>query len=128
MKRWAAHYIYLFPQKILRMNYVELNQCNVISDLAPLIHEIESTVFVNGIILVFPVDTFSSENALKEQIIEKHQHFSSLSVWELLEQLNQSAIHTGQPVQLFQLDGIDLLTAKFRTDDGGCDCYVQRLA
>ena len=60
MKRYAAHYIYLSPEKIYKLHVIELNEDGTIRQLFPLTVEIESTIFINGTLVVCPKDISST--------------------------------------------------------------------
>jgi hypothetical protein len=45
----------------------------------------------------------------------------------LFERLRWKEIVQGNRINLYHLDGIDLLPAKFRTSNGRCRCHIQRL-
>ena len=57
MKRFAAHYIYLLPGKVYKQYVVELDGKNV-SHLFPFNEEIESTIWLDGIILLSSVSDY----------------------------------------------------------------------
>ena len=52
MKRYAAHYILLSPDKILKQHYIELDDNGKIVKAAPLVEEIEGVAFYNGTLFV----------------------------------------------------------------------------
>jgi hypothetical protein len=126
-KRLAAHSVYWGSADVFKLHYIELDENQLITCIEPLENEIASTSFYNGILFVFPTGTFASVAELKERIQNIRQQFSSISVSELFQKLQTEEIKRGEPVQIFHLDGIDLLSAKFRTSDGCGDCYIQRL-
>jgi hypothetical protein len=127
IKRLAAHYVYLYPDCSFKLHSIELDENQLITQIVPLENETASTAFYNGILFVFKTGTFASNQELTEKIQTIHQQFSSISVMELFKKLQKEAIKQGDSVQIFQLDGIDLLTTKFSTSNGGGDCHVQRL-
>jgi hypothetical protein len=51
MKRLAAHYIYLSPDKILKLHYVELDDENHLLGIFPLKEEIANTEFYTGVLI-----------------------------------------------------------------------------
>ncbi len=52
MKRYAAHYILLFPDKLLKQHYVELDNNNQVIKVAPLVNETEGIAFYNGTLFI----------------------------------------------------------------------------
>ena len=64
MKRYAAHCLYLSPEKIYHLHVIELNDEGEIRKIFPLTHEIESTAFYNGMIV--PVKKGTNPAQLKE--------------------------------------------------------------
>jgi hypothetical protein len=127
MKRLAAHYIYAFSGEALKLHFIELDDNRLLHRIEPLDGEKASTAFFNGVLFVFKYGAFASSGELKDKIRDICQQFPAISLGELFEKLQQTPIQSTGPVEVFQLDGIDLLSAKFRTGNGGGDCYVQRL-
>lgn len=116
-KRFAAHYIFLGEGKIYKQYYLELGDNNDIEGVYPLETEIEGTVFHNGIL--FPVS--DKWNLHPVEILDRLQELSQLypedSVFRLLEYSGWVCDERDIPVHLFQLDGIDLVAAKFELNN-----------
>jgi hypothetical protein len=94
MKRFAAHYVFRFPDELLKLHYVELEEDNRLRGIFPLEKEMAGTVFYNGIL--FPVE---KEGSLVLYFLDKTD-----------------------------LEGIHLLAAELRANDGGSYPHVQRLS
>ena len=113
MKRFAAHYIALGKRRIInkhKQHYLELDENNLIKGVFPLEKEIAGTVFCNGIL--FPV---SMELKLKAtEILDTLQNLSRQhpddSVFQILQRSGFVCEDLSVPVQIFQLDGVDLVS------------------
>ena len=112
MKRFAAHYFVLGKESIYRQHYLELDEDKLVKGVSPLEKEIAGTVFYNGIL--FPVSL-----ALKLQPAEILDALRALSqqhpddsVFQILQYSGFLCEDPGIPVQIFQLDGVDLVSLK----------------
>lgn len=68
MKRFAAHRICFSPQTQYDTAYIELDRQNGLIKTAPLDRELESTVFLNGILLMVPARMFADADEAAEHI------------------------------------------------------------
>jgi hypothetical protein len=127
MKRFAAHYIFIPPHNLYKLHAIELNDDRQIVRISPLEKETASTFFCNGIIFAVNVGTFSSQEEVLRIWEEVLQEFPGTAIPELFKHLPFKEIAEGKPVNLYHLDGIDLLPPKFCTDNGGSYCHIQRL-
>ena len=112
MKRFAAHYIALGKRNINKhkQHYLELDENNLVKGVFPLEKEIAGTVFYNGIL--FPV---SMELKLQAaEILDTLQNLSRQhpddSVFQILQRSGFVCEDLSMPVQIFQLDGVDLVS------------------
>lgn len=119
--RYAAHYILLSPDKILKQHYIELDENDRIVKIAPLEEEMEETVFYNGIL--FP----STEEISIQTLIDLKIEGSLMSVADALFKSGIIASEHANNVFIYHLDGINLSSSEFRTSNGRSNCYIQRL-
>ncbi len=75
MKRYAAHYIYLSPEKTYHLHVIELDEEGKIRDIFPLKEEIESTEFYNGTIIPL------KKNIALPHLIENIHSLEDLKDW-----------------------------------------------
>jgi hypothetical protein len=127
MKRFAAHYLFLPGDKRYKLHSVELDEANCLTEINPLDKEIAATSFFNGIVLIVNKHTFSSPADLVALLEDTLQQFPGTPALEWMEHLPLKTVNKECPVELYHLDGIDFLPTKFRTDNGGRHCHVQRL-
>jgi hypothetical protein len=127
MKRFAAHYIFLPVNRLYKLHRIELSENRQLEALVPLEQETASTVFLNGVILAVNENTFRSAAELHLIMENCLLQYPGITLFELFERLILKEIKAESPVNLYHLDGIDLLTAKFRTDNSCRDCYIQRI-
>jgi hypothetical protein len=88
MKRWAAHYVLLPDNRLLKRHYIETDDKGRLCGVFPLDGEIANTVFYSGILM--PVD------------------------------------RSGE-TEIYLLERIDLLPAKFGADDCRRHRHIQRI-
>lgn len=62
MKRYFAHYIFIFPNELLKNHIVELDKENRIAGTYPFTIEVANTEFVSGLIIFQPTDLANSVN------------------------------------------------------------------
>lgn len=127
MKRFAAHYIFLPANHLYKLHLIESGENRHIKALCPLRQEIAATEFLNGVILAVNENTFRSDNELLLIMEDCLHQYPGITFFELLERLALKEINYGSPVSLYHLDGIDLLTAKFRAGNSCRDCSVRRI-
>jgi hypothetical protein len=127
MKRFAAHYIFLPTNRLYKLYRIDLGENRQLEALYPLEQETASTVFLNGVILAVNENTFRSDDELYLIMENCLRRYPGITLFELLERLILKEITVGNPVNLYHLDGIDLLTAKFRADNTCRDCHIQRI-
>jgi hypothetical protein len=125
MKRFAAHYLFFPPDKQLKLHCIESDDSNRFRGIFPLIGEPASTAFFNGII--FPVKQTINPESLLQTLKEEAQNHPEASVFQLLENQHFPEIKLNDTVFVYVLDGIDLLAAKFSTDNRRSHSYIQRL-
>ncbi len=115
MKRFAAHYI--FAGRAYKQHYIELDENNFVRKILPLEHEIAETVFHNGIL--FPVSTTFELQI--STVIESLKILSKMypedSIFQLLQRAGFVCEDQNVPVQVFQLDGIDLILLRFSNEN-----------
>jgi hypothetical protein len=104
MKRFAAHSIFLPPDRFYQLHYVELDDSNHIQKIAPLELEIAQTSFYNGVIVV-----------LNDEIPPN------------IKDLEVAFLNPDEPVKLYHLSGINLLPSELSAGNSGGDCHIQRL-
>jgi hypothetical protein len=103
MKRYAAHYVYCSPQRIIPKGVVEVDEFGIIIRFFSLIdfpEEIHSTEFYNGAIIPFLFDKEGIENLLNKQT------FPSL---EMLSTQKSLCLKEGEPAHLQLLEELDLI-------------------
>ena len=122
MKRYAAHYVLLFPDRILKRHYIELDDNSRLVKIAPLVEEIEETGFYNGIL--FP----STEEKISMKILtDLRMAGNFMSVANILFKSGIIASEHTDNVFIYYLDGISLSASELRTGNGCSYCNIQRL-
>ena len=121
MKRYAAHYILLSPDKIFKQHYIELDDNNKIARIAPLTNEIEETSFYNGIL--FP----STKEVSTQTLIDLEIKGDFMLVADTLFNSNIIASEYAEGIFIYHLDGINLFSPELCTSNGCGDCHIQRL-
>ncbi len=127
MKRFAAHYIFLTKEKCYKQHYIELESDDCMAGVYPLENEVAETVFRNGVLFPVSKALFLNGNEILNQLKKLQMQHPDDSIFDLLDQLEIVCSDTQVPVDIYQLDGIDLPAAKLGTNDSRCNCYVQRL-
>ena len=125
MKRISAHYIYFPLGKTYKLHYVELDNNNRFKGVFPLEKEISETSFFTGILILLKENIAPS--VLMEDLTELNKCFLDKTIFELLDYLSFSKIKEKDEVFIYLLDGIDLLTTKFGTNNCSRNSYIQRL-
>ena len=125
MKRISAHYIYFPSEKTYKLHYVELGDDNRFKGVFPLEKEISGTAFFTGILILLKEDI--SPSVLMDELRELNKSYINKTIFELLDQLSFSKLKEAEEVFIYLLDGIDLLTTKFGTNNRSRDSYIQRL-
>jgi hypothetical protein len=125
MKRIASHYIFFPPDEAFKLHYIELDDNDRFQGIFPLNKEIAQTSFYNGILLPFKQEI--SIECLMQILKTEEQANPEKTIFQLLGNRNFPEIRKNDRVFLYLLNGIDLLTAKFRTGNGCGDSYIQRL-
>jgi len=102
MKRYAAHYLYLSPRRILKNGVVEIDErtgrITALFSLDDVGDEVQSTVFFNGILIPF-------EPVLTPEMNE-------MEIFSLLDTLflqHPVSVNGGEKVSLWLLEGDELL-------------------
>lgn len=127
MRRVASHYI--FWHKMYRMHYVELDDKGAFTGVYPLESEIAGTEFYDGIVIPVLPDAKIVDYHEISVPSQRYLNFTAVeAVSDVLanEQVSGGVV-SGVPVQLLLLRGISLTAAKFSTDNGCCNGYIQRL-
>jgi hypothetical protein len=126
VKRFAAHYIVLPPGYLYKLHVIEIDENRGLGIVYPLKQETAATVFLNGLILAVNENTFPPDELLVT--VENHvQQYPGITLFELLDYLSLKKLVAGEPLNLYHLDGIDLPSAKFRTDNSRSNRYIQRI-
>lgn len=82
MKRLAAHYIFIPPNDVFKRHCVESDDDNRLQAVFPLIKEMASTVFYNGILVLLQPQNYSRQ--LLEHLKEERKKRPETSIFELL--------------------------------------------
>jgi hypothetical protein len=127
MIRFASHYLFLPVNNLYKLHWIELSEGRHFRKLNPLENEIASIIFLSGIIIIVKENTFSSANELLNIIEDSLKQFPEVGFFELLRQMQLEKITVGERVNLYHLDGIDLLSTEFRTDNCRSCRHIQRL-
>lgn len=131
MIRIAAHFIHLYPgMEPKRIHYVELDNAHIFKGCYRLEQEVESAAFYNGILFVTKRSMSLSPSFLLEEFRSLQKANPSLSAFQIISlsgYMIKNPEEYGQPVDVFILDGLDLSSPEFRTDDGRSYGYIQRL-
>ena len=122
MKRYAAHYILVQPNCVLKQHYIELNDNNCILKVAPLTEEIAGTAFYDGIIFPSSLEQINQPMLVELQIQKNYNSFT-----EVLFNSGIIASEHDSPVFIYQLRGIDLSSPEFGASDCCSHCHIQRL-
>jgi hypothetical protein len=110
MKRYAAHFVYCHPQRIIRNGVVELDENGQIVrffSLNDYPEETHSTEFFNGILLT---DLFAHKFLAE---FNKKPIFETL---DILYQSSENRLEEKQRVPLFLVENIDLGTMLIESD------------
>lgn len=108
-KRFAAHYVWC--QEVLRLHYVELDDDGHWAGCFPLETELASTAFYDGILIPIPLQLSPQDVSV---LIAYWREWTSL-------------LRLGDPVALYQLNGLSPTSAKLGTDDGRGNGHIKRL-
>lgn len=127
MLRVASHYI-CADGCTYRLHYLELDNDGCVSGIYPFREEIARTIFVDGI--VFPVLRKLAPNTamLREQLIQLNTENPEAGYWGALVRLSViGKCESDEPVDLFRLRGIHLVSPEFGANNGCSNCYIERL-
>lgn len=92
------------------MHYIEVGEDGSLSGIYPLTEEIAGTSFYDGVLIPLPVSVDTERRSLPD-------------CWrELTGQLTE-----GVQIKLVRLTGLSATAAKLGTNNGGGDCYIERL-
>ena len=131
MRKIAAHYIRLLSGELpKRLHYLILTDDGAFCDCQALVQEIESVPFYNGILFcTYQKNDITPSSLLHEfrQIQAEHPDMTAFQVMDLSKLLIADITVYRQPVDVFVLDGLDLTSPKFSTNNGSCNCHIQRL-
>ena len=127
MRRFSAHYILLPVSNIYKLHYIELDERMLLKSINPLENEVANTSFYNGVLLVANTTTFSSPQEVNAICEGFQRQFPEATLSEFIAHLQLDEITEDTPVAIYHLDRIDLLSAKFRTNNSSGNCYIQRL-
>ncbi len=120
-KRYAAHYVLIQPDRILKQHYIELDHNNCMLKVAALTEEIAGTAFYDGILFpsLLEIDSQKLNEIIKED--------KDVSLAELLFKSGIVASLNQKPVFIYQLTGVNLFAPEFGTSDCCSHCHIQRL-
>ncbi|MCL1938331.1 MAG: hypothetical protein FWF52_08055 [Candidatus Azobacteroides sp.] len=109
MKRFAAHRIFLPPDMVFPLHVIELDDHHCIQRLFPLENEISQTFFFNGILLLLNQKMILEPflQTIKNEMLADR---SDLSILQFLMQSALPALEKDDPVFLYVLERIPLLT------------------
>lgn len=125
VRRIAAHYIYIPNKEPYKLHYIEVSEINNLNNIIPLKNEIAGTSFYNGVILVLKEDYLPEQlTSLLTQLISKSPN---QYVFPILNQCQFNEVSINDSIHLYILNGIDLLSTKFRTSNSSGHCHIQRL-
>ncbi|MDR2086555.1 MAG: hypothetical protein LBP72_05210 [Dysgonamonadaceae bacterium] len=124
MKRFAAHYLVMPPNRLYKLYGIELDDNRKFETIYPLKQETAVTVFLNGVLLAVNENTSPELPATVEKRLKQ---YPATTLFELLDYLSLEKITAGTPVNLYHLNGFDLSAAKFRADNGRSNGYIQRI-
>lgn len=127
MKRFAAHYIFISPDQVYKLHFLELDDNNCIKGVFPLASETANTSFYNGILFPIKTDLVIESFSILHQIKKLQKQNPKATIFDLLSQLEIVETRNDKPVSVVRLDGIDLLSSKLGASDSGSDCHIQRL-
>jgi len=127
VKRFAAHFIFLPGDKRYDLHSVEIDDTNRLCGISPLDKEIAATSFFNGILFLVNKNTFLSSDDLLKLLENSLQQSPETSPLTLIGLLPLKALNKENPVELYHLEGIELLPAKFGANNSCCHRHVQRL-
>ncbi len=109
MRRLASHYIYW--QRWYHLHYVELDAEGCLVGVFPLEHEIASTEFYDGALIIVP----SIDGGLPSEVFGPQWLKAS------------DRVGVSSPVRVYLLTGITPATAELGTYHSSGDCHVKRL-
>jgi hypothetical protein len=105
MKRFASHFIFFPPAKVLKLHVVELDEDHRISSIFPLDKETANTSFFNGVIL------FSGQEIVPGKLLqalrEGKQKHPEASVCQLLEDRHFPEIKEKDSIYAYHLERLD---------------------
>ena len=116
MKRFAAHYIALGKKGNInkhKQHYLELDENNLVKGVFPLEREIAGTVFYNGILFPVSMELKLQATEILDTIHALSQQYPDDSVFQILQRSGFICEDLSVPVQIIQLDGVDLVSLKF---------------
>lgn len=79
MKRYFAHYIFIFPNELLKNHIVELDKENRITNTYPFTVEVANTEFVSGLIIFQPIN-FADCNINEKDLIKLYPQLETYIV------------------------------------------------
>jgi hypothetical protein len=127
MIRFAAHYVVLPVNNINKLSYIELDEDKRFRYIHPLISEVEDTAFYNGVLLVVDSIAFSSSDELSLLCNRFFRETPDATLSDFLKTRHLNEVAEGTPVHVYLLEGINLLSAELRTNNGCSHCHIQRL-
>ena len=110
MKRFAAHHVFLSPDKIFKLHCVELDDDNRLQNIFPLTKEIASTSFYNGTLLLIRQADYS-ENLIRN-LNEAMQKRTKTSIIDLLKNQYFTEIQKGEVAMVIVSDENNRLVVK----------------
>jgi hypothetical protein len=113
MKRFAAHYIYLSPRRILKSHYLELDGRGVFVDCRPLRQEAEAISFYNGVLFLTEREQYCDSGRLLSVLQQLQQQYSNITAFEILELSGCLLQDYTLPASVYQIDGLTLACPAF---------------
>ena len=131
MRKVAAHYLHLFPGSVLTgLYYLTLNNEGFYCGHEELKCEIESVTFYNGILFLIEKELDASPASILSELHCLQRQNPVLSAFQIIDLSGyavQDILNCRKAVDIILLDGLDLSSPKFCTDDGCCYGHIQRL-
>lgn len=123
MRRIAAHYVYW--KGVHQMSYLELGENDTFRGVFPLVEEIASTAFYDGILL--PI-TEGSPKTVQSALCALQEVHDEATLFDLLALFTATRpVEPGCIVQVIRLSGITAPAAKLSTNNSCRNCHIERL-
>ncbi|MDR1119856.1 MAG: hypothetical protein LBM08_02950 [Dysgonamonadaceae bacterium] len=113
MKRFAAHYIYLSPRRILKSHYLELDRRGVLVDCQPLRQEAEAISFYNGVLFLTERERYCDSGRLLSVLQQLQRQYSNVTAFEILELSGCLLQDYMLSASIYQINGLNLACPAF---------------